>query len=55
MRQGELLGLRWRDVDLTLGVARIQQTFYRLRENKRDRITSPQLFKERKTAKGRRT
>src|SRR3989304_5554233 len=31
MREGELLGLRWKDVDLTLGVASIQQTFYRLR------------------------
>ena len=30
MRQGELLGLRWRDLDLTLGVASVQQTFYRL-------------------------
>lgn len=30
MRQGELMGLRWRDVDLTLGVASIQQTLYRI-------------------------
>lgn len=30
MRQGELLGLRWRDLDLTLGMASIQQTLYRL-------------------------
>lgn len=30
MRQGELLGLRWRDVDLNVGVASIQQTIYRL-------------------------
>jgi integrase len=29
MRQGELLGLRWQDVDFTLGVASVQQTFYR--------------------------
>ena len=30
MRQGELMGLRWKDVDLTLGVASIQQTLYRI-------------------------
>ena len=30
MRQGELLGLRWRDVDLPLGIVSIQQTLYRL-------------------------
>jgi integrase len=29
MRQGELLGLRWQDVDLVLGVARVQQSLYR--------------------------
>ncbi len=30
MRQGELMGLRWKDMDLALGVASIQQTLYRL-------------------------
>ncbi len=30
MRQGELLGLRWQDVDLIAGVASVQQTLYRL-------------------------
>ncbi len=30
MRQAELLGLRWSDVDLLRGVASIQQTLYRL-------------------------
>lgn len=30
MRQGELLGLRWKDVDLNRGIASIQQTLYRL-------------------------
>lgn len=30
MREGELLGLRWQDVDLTLGVAAVQQTYYKL-------------------------
>ncbi len=47
MRQGELLGLRWRDLDLTLGVASVQQTFYRL--------GGKQLFKAPKTEKARRT
>jgi len=41
MRQGELLGLRWQDLDLTTGVARIHQTFYRL--------GGVQIFKEPKT------
>jgi integrase len=30
MRQGELLGLRWQDVDLTLSVASVRQIIYRL-------------------------
>ena len=30
MRQGELMGLRWKNVDLALGVASVQQTLYRL-------------------------
>ncbi len=38
--------LRWCDVDLTLGSASVQQTFYRLGKQ--------QLFKEPKSAKGRR-
>ena len=46
MRQGELLGLRWRDLDLALRVASIQQTFYRLGKQ--------QLFKEPKTPRSRR-
>lgn len=46
MREGELLGLRWKDVDLTLGVASIQQTFYRLGRQ--------QLFRQPKSEKGRR-
>lgn len=47
MRQGELLGLRWRDMDLTLGTASVQQTFYRL--------GAQQVWKQPKTATGRRT
>jgi len=46
MREGELLGLRWKDVDLTLGVASIQQTFYRLGRQR--------LLKQPKSEKGRR-
>jgi integrase len=47
MRQGELLGLRWQDVDLTLGAIAVRQTFYRLGKQ--------QLFKEPKSAKARRS
>jgi len=47
MRQGELLGLRWSDIDFVLGTASIQQTIYRL--------GSTILFKEPKTARGRRS
>lgn len=47
MRQGELLGLRWKDVDFTLETVSIQQTFYRLGKQA--------LFKEPKTQKSRRT
>lgn len=47
MRQGELLGLRWRDLDLATGRAEIQQTFYRLGRR--------QLFKPPKTPKSRRS
>lgn len=46
MRQGEILGLRWQDVDLSRQVARVRQTFYRLGKE--------QLFKEPKSNKGRR-
>ncbi len=47
MRQGELLGQRWRDLNLSLGTASVQQIFYRLGRQ--------QLFKEPKSAKARRT
>lgn len=46
MREGELLGLRWADVDLALGIASVRQTFVRLGRR--------QLFKEPKTAAARR-
>jgi integrase len=47
MRQGELLGLRWRDIDFVLGAATVQQTFYRL--------GGEQLFRTPKTPASRRT
>jgi integrase len=46
MRQGELLGLRWSDVDLQKGTATVQQTLYRL--------SGKILFKPPKTAKSKR-
>lgn len=47
MRQGELLGLRWSDIDFLLGSAPLQQTIYRLG----DAI----LFKKPKIVRGRRS
>lgn len=44
MRQGELLGLRWKDVNFAQAVASIQQTFYRL--------GSKLVFRGPKTAQG---
>ncbi len=55
MRQGELLGLRWQDVDLTLGRATVKQTLYRLGGSKKDGQVSQVLFGEPKSAKSRRT
>ena len=46
MRSGEVAGLRWRDTNLTLGVASVRQSFTRLGRG--------QLFKEPKTAAARR-
>jgi integrase len=47
MRQGELLGLRWSDVDLTLAMAMVTQTFLRL--------GGRQVFSEPKSDRSRRT
>lgn len=47
MRQGELLGLRWQDLDLIAGVASVQQTLYRLGKTL--------LVKEPKSNRSRRT
>ncbi len=46
-RVGELLGMRWKDVDLPLGTATIAQTFYRLGRQ--------QLFGQPKSKKSKRT
>ena len=46
MRQGELLGLSWQDVDLALGIAHIRRTFCRL--------GGRQIWKEPKSPKSRR-
>ncbi len=54
MRAGELLGLRWQDVDFTMGTVSIQQTFYRLGGSKKEKRSAQMLFKEPKSAKSRR-
>jgi integrase len=46
MRQGEVLGLRWRDINLTLGTISVQQTLYRLGKKV--------IVKEAKSARSRR-
>jgi integrase len=54
MRQGELLGLRWQDVDLTRGTVTVQQTLYRMANAKKfggDGV----MFRAPKTAHSRRT
>ena len=55
MRQGELLGLRWEDVDLALGQAAIRQTFYRLCGSTREGRKGQQLWKAPKTRQSQRT
>ncbi|MFC1935592.1 tyrosine-type recombinase/integrase [Chloroflexota bacterium] len=47
LRRSELLGLRWRDVDLDLATLRVVQVLHQLRDG-------PFLIQEPKTAKGRR-
>lgn len=47
MRQAEILGLRWQDVDLDAGILRVRQTL--------QRIGSETIVKEPKTSRGRRT
>jgi integrase len=52
---GELLGLRWPDVNLATGAITIRQKFYRLGGSKREGEPTRLLFSEPKTDKGRRT
>jgi len=54
-RPGELVGLRWQDVDLITGAITIRQKFYRLGGSKREGEPTRLLFREPKTDKGRRT
>lgn len=46
MRQGELLGLRWRDVDLEAGRLQVQHTLTRL--NREWRLTEPKTARSRR-------
>lgn len=55
MRQGELLGLRWQDVDFVTGRATIQQTMYRLAGSKKEGRKTQILFKTPKTPLSRRS
>jgi len=55
MRQGELLGLRWRDVDLSRGTVTISQTLYRMANAKKFGADGPILFRDPKTRGSRRT
>lgn len=54
MRQSELLGLRWSDVDLGLGVAKVVQSFHRVAGNKKDGRAPQALFKAPKSESSRR-
>lgn len=54
-RMGELLALRWRDMDFTFEAMRIAQTFYRLSGRKRTGEPPRELWKEPKSAKSKRT
>ena len=51
LRQGELLGLRWADVDLMLGEVHVTQKMYRLSHDK----TTTLVFDKPKSANGTRT
>jgi integrase len=57
LRRGELLALRWRDVDLDAGVLHVRQTLVRVKnhESKEDERKTRLDFQEPKTAYSRRT
>lgn len=54
MRQSELFGLRWQDVDLGLGVARVVQSFHRVPGDKQDGRAPQSVFKAPKSESSRR-
>ncbi|MBM3225492.1 MAG: site-specific integrase [Candidatus Tectomicrobia bacterium] len=57
LRRGELLGLRWKDADVTAGVLHIRQTLVRVKNHDAtaDTAKSRLIFEEPKTASSRRT
>jgi integrase len=55
VRPSEALGLRWPDVDLTMGTITIRQKFVRLAGNKRDGELSQLIFGDPKSDRGKRT
>jgi integrase len=56
MRQGEVLGLRWQDIDLEAGEVRVRQTLVRVREQGADgKFHQRLIFGVPKTEKSRRT
>ena len=55
LRRGELLGLRWRDVDLQTGKLHVRQTLYRIRNHDDSERKTQLVFQEPKTEKSRRT
>jgi integrase len=57
VRRGELLGLRWRDLDLDNGVLHVRQTLVRVRNHEatEDNRKTRLIFQEPKTEQSRRT
>src|SRR5262249_50976855 len=53
LRRGELLGLRWQDIDWTAAVIHIRQTLVRVRDY--EAMRTRLIFQEPKTAHARRT
>lgn len=55
LRRGELLGLRWQDVDLQAGVLHVRQTLARVGTHTGDGPKTRLIFQEPKTSQSRRT
>lgn len=53
LRRGELLALRWRDVDLQTGIVQVRQTLVRAKNHEKG--TSRMVFSDPKTPQSRRT